>query len=85
MSAVIHLPFIGHELVARRDGHVDPAPVWIPFVVGVIGLLNGNIAAVDVITKSLKSCCIIQNESVDLVRFFQTPIRYLNRQLHIIT
>src|SRR5262249_56102920 len=23
-----------------------------------------------------------QNEIVDLVRFFQTPIRYLNRQLH---
>jgi hypothetical protein len=82
VSAVIHLPFIGHKLVARRHGHVDPAPVWIPFVMVVIGLLDCDIAAVDVITKSLESCCIIQNEIVDLVRFFQTPIRYLNRQLH---
>ena len=49
---------------------------------GVIGLLDCDIAAVDVITKSLESFCIIQNEIVDLVRFFQTPIRYLNRQLH---
>jgi len=49
---------------------------------GVIGLFDGDIAAVDVITKSLESCCIIQNEIVDLVSFFQTPIRYLNRQLH---
>ena len=82
VSAVIHLPFIGHKLVPRRHGHVDPAPVWIPFVMVVIGLLDCDIAAVDVITKSLESFCIIQNEIVDLVRFFQTPIRYLNRQLH---
>ena len=75
VSAVVHLSFIGHKLVPRRHGHVDPAPVWIPFVMVVIGLLDCDIAAVDVITKSLESCCIIQNESVDLVRFFQTPIR----------
>ena len=82
VSAVIHLPFIGHKLVPRRHGHVDPAPVWIPFVMVVIGLLDCHIAAVDVITKSLESFRIIQNEIVDLVRFFQTPIRYLNGQLH---
>jgi hypothetical protein len=82
VSAVIHLPFIGHKLVPRRHGHIDPAPVWIPFVMVVIGLLDCDIAAVDVITKSLESFCIIQNEIVDLVRFFQTPVRYLNRQLH---
>ena len=82
VSAVIHLLFIGHKLVPRRHRHVDPAPVWIPFVVVVIGLLDCDIAAVDVITKSLESFCIIQNEIVDMVRFLQTPIRYLNRQLH---
>jgi hypothetical protein len=82
VSAVIHLLFIGHKLVPRRHGHVDPAPVWIPFVMVVIGLLDCDIAAVNVITKSLEPFCIIQNEIVDLVRFFQTPIRYLNRQLH---
>jgi hypothetical protein len=82
VSAVIHLPFIGHKLVPRRHGHVNPAPVWISFVMVVIGLLDCDIAAVNVITKSLESFCIIQNEIVDLVRFFQTPIRYLNRQLH---
>jgi len=82
VSAVVHLPFIGHKLVARRHRHVDPASVWVPFLMGVIGLLDSDIAAVDVITKSLESFCIIQNEIVDMVRFFQTPIRYLNRQLH---
>ncbi len=82
VSAVVHLPFICHKLVARRHRHVDPASVWVPFLMGVIGLLDSDIAAVDVITKSLESFCIIQNEIVDMVRFFQTPIRYLNRQLH---
>ena len=75
VSAVIHPLFIGHKLVSRRHCHVDPAPVWIPFVMIVIGLLDCDIAAVDVITKSLESFCIIQNKIVDLVRFFQTPIR----------
>lgn len=75
VSAVIHLLFIGYKLVSGRHGHVDPASVWIPFVMVVIGLLDCDIAAVDVITKSLESFCIIQNEIVDLVRFFQTPIR----------
>ena len=82
VSTVIHLPFIGHQLVPRRHGDVDTAPVGISFMMGVIGLLNGNVTAVDVIAKSLESCCILQNEIVGLVRFFQTPIGYLNRQLH---
>jgi len=56
VSAVIHLSFIGHKLVPPCHRHVDPAPVWISFIVGVIGLLDGDIAAVDVITKSLESC-----------------------------
>jgi hypothetical protein len=56
VSAVIRLFLIGHKLMARCHGHVDPAPVWIPFVVVVIGLLDGDIATVDVITKSLESC-----------------------------
>ena len=56
VSAVIHLFLIGHKLMARCHGHVDPAPVWIPFVMVVIGLLDRDIATVDVITKSLESC-----------------------------
>ena len=49
---------------------------------GVIGLLDGDIAAVDVVAKSFQTRRIIQNEIVDLVRFFQTPVSNLNRQLH---
>jgi hypothetical protein len=56
VSTVIHLPFICHQLVPRRHGHVDSAPVWISLVMIVIGLLDCDIAAVNVITKSLESC-----------------------------
>ncbi len=82
VRAVVHLPFISDELVPRPHGHVDTAPVWITFVMGVIGLLDGHIAAVDVVAKFVEPCGIFQNETVDLVRFFQTPVRDLNRQLH---
>lgn len=82
MDAIIHLLFIGHQFVSRRHGQVDTAPIRISFLVSVIGLLNGNIAAVDVIAKPFESCCIIEDDSVNLVRFLQTPIRYLNRELH---
>ncbi len=68
--------------MARRYCHVDAAPVRITFLMRMIGLLDGHIAAVDVVAKSFKSRCIIENEIIDLVRFFQTPIGDLNRQLH---
>jgi hypothetical protein len=82
MRAVVHLLFIGNEFVTTRNGHIDTTTVRISFLVRVIGLLNGDVAAVDVIAKSFQPGCIIQNESVDLARFFQTPISDFNRQLH---
>jgi hypothetical protein len=56
VSAVVHLPCIGYNLVPRRHGHVDSASVWVSFVMVVIGLFDRDIAAVDVVTKSLESC-----------------------------
>jgi hypothetical protein len=83
VRAVVHLLFISDQLVAACHRHIDAAPVRIPFLMGVIGLLDGDIATIDMVTKFLQSRGIIQNEVVDLVRLFQTPIRDLNRQLHI--
>ena len=82
MRAVVHLLFISDQLVATRHGHINSAPVRISLLMRVIRLLDGHIAAVDVVAKSFKPCGVIQNEIVDLVRFFQTPIGDLNRQLH---
>ena len=82
MGPVVHLPFISDQLVASRHGHIDPAPARVSLVMGVIGLLDGHITAVDVVAKFFQSRRIFQNKIVDLVRFFQTPVRDLNRQLH---
>jgi hypothetical protein len=67
VGAVVHLSFIGHQLVTAGNGHIDPAPVRITLLMGVIGLLDGDIAAVDVVAKFFQSRRIIQNEIVDLV------------------
>ena len=82
VRAVVHLPFISNQLVASRHSHIDAAAIRISFVMRVVGLLDGHVAAVDVVAKFFKSRCIFQNEIVDLVRFFQTPVRDFNRQLH---
>ena len=82
VRAVVRLPFVGDQFVAPRHGHIDAAPVRITFLMSVIGLLDGHITAVDVVAKFFEPRGVIQNEIVDLVRFFQTPIRDLNRQLH---
>src|SRR5262249_45446616 len=82
VRAVVHLPFISNELVATRNGQINAAAIRISFVMRVISLLNRHIAAVDVVAKSFQSRRIFQNEIVNLVGFFQTPVRDFNRQLH---
>jgi hypothetical protein len=67
VRAIVHLRFITDELMASRHGHIDATPEWIPFLMGVVGLLDGHIAAVDMIAKFLQSRRVIQNEVVDLV------------------
>ena len=82
VRAVVHLSLVRDEFVTARDGHIDAAAVWISFLMRVIRLLDGHIAAVDVVAKFFESRRIIQNEIIDLVRLFQTPVRDLNGQLH---
>ena len=82
VRAVVHLSLVGNKLVASRHSHIDAAAIRISFMMRVIGLLDGHVAAVDVVAKFFESRCIFQNEIVDLVRFFQTPVGDLNRQLH---
>ncbi len=83
VRTVILLPLVGDHFMAPCHSYIYAAAIGIPFLMGVIGLLNGHVAAIDVVAKFFEARRIIQNEIVDLVRFFQTPIRDLNRQLHI--
>ena len=67
VCAVVHLSFIRNQFVAARHSYVDATPVRVSFLMRVIGLLDGDVAPVDVVTKSFQSRCIIQNEIVDPV------------------
>ena len=82
VGAVVHLLFIGDELMAAGNGHIDAATIGISFLVGVIGLLDRDVATVDVVAEFLEPGRVIQNEIVDLVCFFEATISDFNRQLH---
>ena len=79
VSAVIHLPFIGHKLVPRRHGHVDADAEWVSFLMGVVRLLDGNVAAVDVVAKLFKARCFLKNELIDVVGFGDTAVGDIDR------
>ncbi len=80
VCAVVLLFFIGYEFVTARNGHIDATTVRISFLVGVIGLLDGDIAAVNVVAKFLQPRRFFEHEIVDLVGFLRKMLR---RKPHI--
>jgi hypothetical protein len=68
------LSFIRDQLVAGWDGNVDPDAEWIPGMLGVIRMLNNDVAAADVIAEPIQARGLIANELVELVGFLDAPI-----------
>ena len=66
--------FVGHQLVAGRDGHVDPDAEWIALMLRVIGMLDDDVAATDVVTEPIQARRLVANELVELVGFLDAPI-----------
>ena len=66
VRAVIHLLLVGDELVAARDRNINATTIGISFLMGTIGLLDGDVAAIDVIAKFFEPRGVSQNEMVDL-------------------
>ena len=79
VGAVVHALFVGHQFVARRHGDVDPDPEGISFLMGVVRLLNGNVAAVDVVAEFFEARCFLKNELIDVVGFGDTAIGDVDR------
>jgi hypothetical protein len=82
VCAVIDLFFFGHQLVTGRNGDVDSHPVLVSFFMGVIGLLNGDVAPADVIAEFVQPLGLLQHHLFDAEGFFQATIRDLYWQLH---
>src|SRR5207244_2745344 len=78
----IDLFFFGHQLVTGRNGNVDSHPELVSFFMGVIGLLNGNVAPANMIAEFVQPLGLLQYHLFDTKEFFQATIRNVYWQLH---
>ena len=65
-----------------RNGHVDSHSELVSLFMGVIGLLNGNVAPADVIAEFVQALGFLQHHLFDVEGFFQATIRDFYWQLH---
>jgi hypothetical protein len=79
---IVHLFLVSHEFMMRRDRDVDTDPELVPFLMGVIGLLDGYVTPVDVIAEFFKPRRFFQNEFVDRFRLINSTIRNIYWPLH---
>jgi hypothetical protein len=79
MHAVRGRIFVRDQFVAGRDRNVNSDPEWVPRVLGVVGMLDHDVASTDVIAKAVEARGLAANEFVELIRFLDSPIRNSNR------
>ena len=82
VRAVVHLLFVGDELVTRRDGDIDADPELVSFLMRMIGLLDGDITSVDMIAEFFEPGRFLKNELVDCLRLIDPTIGYIYWPLH---
>ena len=82
VGAVVHPLFLRDQLVAGRHRHVDPDPERIAFLMGVVRLLNGDIAPVDVVAELFQAGRLFQDELIDVVGFLDAAVGDVNSELH---
>ena len=74
VGAVVHAFFVSDQFVAGRDGDVDPDPKRIPFLMGAVRLLDGDVATVDVVAEFFQARRFLEDGLVDGVGFIDAPI-----------
>jgi hypothetical protein len=74
VGAVVHSLFLGHDFMSRRDGDVDPDPKRISLLVGVVRLLDSDVASVDVVAEFFEARCFFKDDLVDGVGFIDAPV-----------
>jgi len=78
MGTVVHAFLIGDQFVARRHSHVDPNAERIAFLMGMVRLLDRNVASVDVIAEFFQAGGLAQDELIDLVGFIDAAVGDVN-------
>jgi len=82
VRAVIDLLFFRDQFVAGRNSDIDSYPILVSFFMGVIGLLNSNVAPANVIAEFVQTLGFLQYHLFDAEGFFQATIRDVYWQLH---
>src|SRR5437868_9340017 len=82
VRSIIDLFFFRDQLVAGRDGNINPDPILVSLFVGVVRLLNSNIAPADVITEFIQPRRFLQYHLFDSQGFLQAAISDVYWQLH---
>lgn len=67
VRSIVHLLFVGDEFVTRRHGDIDAHPELVSLLVRVIGLLDGDVASIDVVAKFVEPGRFLKNELVYLL------------------
>ena len=74
VGAVVHSSFIGDQFVAGRDGDIDPDTVGISLLMGVVRLLDGDVATVDVVAEFFQARRFLEHDLVDGVGFIDASV-----------
>jgi hypothetical protein len=85
VRAIVHLLLVGDEFVMRRHGHVDPHSKLVSLLMRMIGLLDSDITAIDVVAEFFEPARFLQNELVELFRFLDATIGNIYWPLHKLT
>jgi hypothetical protein len=67
--------FVCDQLMAGRDGNVDPHPEWIAGMLGMVWMLDHDVAPADVIAKAIEPGSFAADKFLELVRFLDPAIR----------
>jgi hypothetical protein len=65
--------------VAGGDGDIDADAKGIAGLLRVIGMLDDDVAAADMIAEAIETCGFAADEFVELVRFLDPTIRDFDR------
>jgi hypothetical protein len=82
VRAVVDLLFIGHEFVTVRHSDIDAHPELVSLLMGMIGLLDGDVTPVDVIAEFFEAGRLFENKLVELLRLLDPAIGNVYWPLH---
>ena len=73
------LLFIRDQFVAGRNGDIDSHPEGVAGMLRVVGMLDNDVAATDVIAEPIEARGFFTDEVFELIGFLDAPIGNFDR------